>query len=267
MAYLDCPSCGQRATGKATRCPQCGLIFTPGIRQQSITRPGLRKLRRALVVAGAMVSLAAAVVVFKGRDLSSAFTVSPVTTGLEPQPILDDTASRPPAQEEQTGAAPPPPPPSPSLPTPTRPDPTPTPPPPRDTAPSLDAALAIKPPSDTAPPVPVGDSAPSAAEPLPLDTTPAIDSLPDSPTRVGVDDSAPSVLPGPPAAQLQRYARTWVNIREGPSDSTPAVRTLAPGEAVLVDSLSQGWYRVVVDGRTEGYVDGAYLDAVPADGP
>ncbi len=227
MAYLDCPSCGQRATGKATRCSQCGLIFTAGIRQQSIAGSGLSRLRRRLVVAGALVALAVAVVVFKGRDLSSAFTVSPVTTGLEPQPVLDDTASRAPAQEEQTVAAPV------SRPTPT-PTPTPTP--------------------------------PVQAPTTPRDTAPAIPSRPIAQTRDSVGDSAPAAAP-PAGAPFQRYARTWVSIREGRTDSAPAVRTLEPGEAVLVDSLSQGWYRVVVDGQPVGYVDRTYLDAVPPDGP
>ena len=250
MAYLDCPSCGQRATGKASRCPQCGLIFTAGIRQQSIAGSGLSKLRRVLVVAGALVALAVAVVVFKGRDLSSAFTVSPVSTGLEPQPVLDDTASRAPAQEEQTAAAPV-----------SRPTPTPTPTPPAQApTPPRDSALAIpsRPIAQTR--ASVGDSAPSVAQALPLDTTRVIESRPE-PTPVAIGDSAPAAAP-PAGAPLQRYARTWVSIREGRTDSAPAVRTLAPGEAVLVDSLSQGWYRVVVDGQPAGYVDGGYLEEV-----
>ena len=253
MAYLDCPSCGQRATGKATRCSQCGLIFTAGIRQQSIAGSGLSKLRRVLVVAGALVALAVAVVVFKGRDLSSAFTVSPVSTGLEPQPVLDDTASRAPAQEEQTVAAPV-----------SRPTPTPTPPVQAPTTPR-DTALAIpsRPIAQTGDSV--GDSAPSVARALPLDATQVIESRPE-PTPVAIGDSAPAAAP-PAGAPFQRYARTWVSIREGRTDSAPAVRTLEPGEAVLVDSLSQGWYRVVVDGQPVGYVDRTYLDAVPPDGP
>jgi len=28
----------------------------------------------------------------------------------------------------------------------------------------------------------------------------------------------------------------------------------------MVDSLVAGWYRIVVDGRTDGYVDRSYLD-------
>jgi Bacterial SH3 domain len=62
---------------------------------------------------------------------------------------------------------------------------------------------------------------------------------------------------------VQRFATTWVNVREARRFGTPAVRVLNPGEAVLVDSLRGGWYRVVVEGRTLGYVDRLYLDTVP----
>jgi len=74
---------------------------------------------------------------------------------------------------------------------------------------------------------------------------------------------SPSGTPPPVGQQLQRYARTWVNVRGGRSPGAHAVRILSPGEAVLVDSLRQGWYRVLVDGRTLGYVYRSFLDAVP----
>jgi hypothetical protein len=38
---------------------------------------------------------------------------------------------------------------------------------------------------------------------------------------------------------------------------------LQPGDAVLVDSLVRGWYRVVADGRTVGYAHRRYLAATP----
>jgi len=41
------------------------------------------------------------------------------------------------------------------------------------------------------------------------------------------------------------------------------VRVLNPGEAVLVDSLKRGWYRVLADGRIVGYVHRTQLDAAP----
>jgi hypothetical protein len=69
-----------------------------------------------------------------------------------------------------------------------------------------------------------------------------------------------SEAPPPDRPQVKLYATTWVNIREHRSGGTAAVRILNPGEAVLVDSLVGGWYRIVVDGRTLGYVDRSYLD-------
>jgi Bacterial SH3 domain len=65
--------------------------------------------------------------------------------------------------------------------------------------------------------------------------------------------------PGSPG--LPRYARTWVNVRERRDRGALSVRVLNPGEAVLVDSLQRGWYRVLADGRTLGYVHRVNLDA------
>ena len=76
-------------------------------------------------------------------------------------------------------------------------------------------------------------------------------------------ESSPSGVPPLGGQWSQRYARTWVNVRESRGPGTPAVGVLNPGEAVLVDSLRGGWYRVVVDGHTLGYVDRSYLDTVP----
>jgi hypothetical protein len=76
---------------------------------------------------------------------------------------------------------------------------------------------------------------------------------------------APPPADQPPAARsaLRRYARTWVNVRAGRSGAAPGVRILSPGESILVDSLRRGWYRVLADGRAQGYVDRTFLDTVP----
>ena len=76
-------------------------------------------------------------------------------------------------------------------------------------------------------------------------------------------ESPPSGLPPSVGELWQRYATTWVNVRESRGRGTRAVGVLNPAQAVLVDSLRGGWYRVVVDGRTLGYVDRLYLDTVP----
>ncbi len=65
---------------------------------------------------------------------------------------------------------------------------------------------------------------------------------------------------GPPT---RRVARTWVNVRGGRSRGAPVVLVLNPGDTVQVDSLSRGWYRVLIDGRAAGYVYRSNLDPVP----
>ncbi len=71
-----------------------------------------------------------------------------------------------------------------------------------------------------------------------------------------------SVTPAAPRPLARRFARTWVNVRGGRGRATPAVRVLNPGDAVQVDSLSRGWYRVLIDGRAAGYVHRSNLDPV-----
>ena len=58
-------------------------------------------------------------------------------------------------------------------------------------------------------------------------------------------------------------ARTWVNVRGARGRAAPSVRVLNPGDVVQVDSLSRGWYRVLIDGRAAGYVHRSNLDPVP----
>jgi hypothetical protein len=43
----------------------------------------------------------------------------------------------------------------------------------------------------------------------------------------------------------------------------PVVTVLHPGEPVLVDSLSEEWYRVVAEGQKLGYVYSALVDTAP----
>jgi hypothetical protein len=61
-------------------------------------------------------------------------------------------------------------------------------------------------------------------------------------------------------AGLRRYAQTWANVRGERTLSAPAIGMLNPGDPVTVDSLVRGWYRVLVDGRTLGYVHHSTLD-------
>jgi len=97
MAFLDCPSCGQRADSSAPRCPACGLIFTPGIRRQAISGPELGKPVRVLIVVAVIAAGSLIVMHYQGRDRSSVAT-APVPAaasgeGLEPGPTPVDSAS------------------------------------------------------------------------------------------------------------------------------------------------------------------------------
>jgi SH3 domain-containing protein len=69
--------------------------------------------------------------------------------------------------------------------------------------------------------------------------------------------------PAPASPLARRVARTWVNVRDARGLAGPAVRVLNPGDTVQVDSLTRGWYRVLIDGRAVGYVHRSNLDPVP----
>jgi hypothetical protein len=110
---------------------------------------------------------------------------------------------------------------------------------------------------------------PSASAPA-VARSPATDrSRPPNPNRAGAagggemaraetDSERPK--PGPGGRAIRRYAQTWVNVRGDRTRSAPTVAMLNPGDSVTVDSLVRGWYRVLVDGRTLGYVHRFTLD-------
>lgn len=77
--------------------------------------------------------------------------------------------------------------------------------------------------------------------------------------RPAVDTSASP----PERRQLLRYATTWVNVRASRSRHARVDYVLEPGEAVMVDSLILGWYRVAMDGQTLGYAARPYFDSSP----
>jgi uncharacterized protein YgiM (DUF1202 family) len=79
---------------------------------------------------------------------------------------------------------------------------------------------------------------------------------------------APTAPPEPVSidAAHERFAQVWANVRAEPSNTAPVLRVLHPGEVVAVDSLQQGWYRVVTD-QAVGYVDQHYLDTLPPNRP
>lgn len=125
-------------------------------------------------------------------------------------------------------------------------------------------------------PASVVQSAPeSRAEP----ELPAVES-PGAGLPVSIDSPSPPPAPGPDASSTvsraaaardtasappenRWYASTWMNVRAGRSGSAPVVRVLRPGEVVQVDSLRQGWFRLVSGPEPLGYVDRRLLDSSP----
>jgi hypothetical protein len=183
MPYFECPSCGKTALRVASRCPHCGLNFSPDM----IPPAEPHRLRQRLVVSGALLVLAAVVVVVWNRR--------------EPRAA----PTRPPESQPET------------------------------------------PVTVIAPSIPVQPPAPARG--TVVDSTP----LP----AAALPEAAPPPAAQPPAAptgeQLQRYASTWVNVRDRRGPNATSVRVLDPGEAILVDSLVGGWYRAVIDGQPIGY--------------
>jgi ribosomal protein L37E len=118
------------------------------------------------------------------------------------------------------------------------------------------------PPPETRP----GDTTPAAA--TPPSAVPRDSSLERVAPESGAPSGPPAVSPAPVTAAptgpfAKRFARTWVNVRSARDRASPAVRVLNPGDAVQVDSLSRGWYRVLIDGGAAGYVHRSNLDSVP----
>lgn len=136
-----------------------------------------------------------------------------------------------------------------------------------ETSAARPSAIAV----DSAPQPPPAVVAAQPAESMPpIDSTSPADSTPAA-AEVPAAVPAPSPTPArtPPADESleRRYASTWVNVRAGRSGLAPVIQILKPGEAISVDSLRQGWYRVVADGQTLGYVDRSLIGAPPAPAP
>jgi hypothetical protein len=119
---------------------------------------------------------------------------------------------------------------------------------------------------EVAPPPPPAVVRPAQSAP-PIDSVSLADATPAAAkvAKEAVPAPAPTPVEAPAADESleRRYASTWVNVRAGRSGSAPVVQILKPGEAVGVDSLRQGWYRVVDNGRRLGYVDRSLVGATP----
>jgi DNA-directed RNA polymerase subunit RPC12/RpoP len=123
-----------------------------------------------------------------------------------------------------------------------------------DTTPRDTASRSAPPPTAAAPRQPQAQQQPKPTPAQPPQQRPAPPQAVPPPTQPATP---------PIGDQQQRYATVFVNVRQSRSPTATTVAVLKPGDAVLVDSLRRGWYRIVRDGRTLGYADRRFLATSP----
>jgi hypothetical protein len=79
-------------------------------------------------------------------------------------------------------------------------------------------------------------------------------------TRVDTTTAAASPAASAPAGELF-VARTWTHVRNRRTVTGDVEAVLLPGDTVLADSLSRGWYRVALEGDVLGYAHRSTLVA------
>lgn len=102
-------------------------------------------------------------------------------------------------------------------------------------------------------------SAPLAS--APLAATPRLDSAapPPDPSRPGAPAASGPSSPAVADTGRLLVARTWTNVRNRRSVKGGLEAVLTPGDTVLADSLSHGWYRVALEGEVMGYASASTL--------
>jgi hypothetical protein len=76
-------------------------------------------------------------------------------------------------------------------------------------------------------------------------------------------DTATAAASPAASSGVRRFARTWTNVRSRRSVAGDLAGVLLPGDTVLADSLSRGWWRVTFEGKVMGYVYHAALVTDP----
>ncbi len=226
MSYIECPGCGRKVLSVATRCPTCGRPADPKPFNYTPPRSNNWGIPVALLVGVVGVALAV-VVIDRVRRTRGA---------------LPPVVATPPERVEQAIAIEAP-----------------------RVAPAdslVDSVLA----SDTVQDSAVVTAAATGPARAPLAVPPPPPPPPPPPARApaAVPPRSPVAAPAPlPAGVARRRVNTTVNMRADRSPGAPVVQVLLQGQEVLSDSLSQGWYRVLLDG-VNGYVDRRFLDDITA---
>jgi hypothetical protein len=237
MSYTVCPNCGQNALPVATRCPKCGVAFESQFIRHAPPPP--RRTPIGLILAGAVLTILA------GNALWQKFGVTP-----EAAPFVRKPAPAPAPRPAPVS--------TPAL---------------AQAGPAAESLVTVRETAVTTPAPAPHVSVPPASPPpvahLPVATSPAV-SVPAARVSAATVPAATVRAPAPvvTAASTVRaaktlYSSTWLNLRAERRNSSPVLRVLRPGEVVRVDSLSQGWYRVVSDADQPGWVDRRLLDSLP----
>lgn len=80
--------------------------------------------------------------------------------------------------------------------------------------------------------------------------------------RVAASPAVGGPVAATAAAPAQRLvARTWTKVRNRRSTTGDVAAVLLPGDTVVVDSLSRGWWRVALEGEVLGYAHRSTLVA------
>ncbi|HEU5040234.1 MAG TPA: hypothetical protein VFT84_05420 [Gemmatimonadales bacterium] len=86
--------------------------------------------------------------------------------------------------------------------------------------------------------------------------------------EVGFSTTAPGTLDSASAAALAGggaaevlVARSWTHVRKSRRVGSDVEAVLLPGDTVVADSLSRGWYRVALEGEVLGYAHRSTLVA------
>lgn len=223
MSYTVCPNCGQNALPVATRCPKCGVAFESQFIRHAPPQP--RRAPVGLILAGAILTILA------GNALWQKFGAAPATTPIvrkpapAPAPAPAPTLAQATPRPESLAAA-------------------------RETVVTAPATPAPTPRASNPPVAPP----PVAHAPAPSPAAPAVT----TPVQIA---TVATMAAARGARTL--YSSTWLNLRAERRNSAPVLRVLKPGEVVRVDSLSQGWYRVVSTADQPGWVDRRLLDTLP----
>ena len=86
---------------------------------------------------------------------------------------------------------------------------------------------------------------------------------PVAPVAAATPDSARAAAPLPAGPGQRRFARTWTKVRTRRSTRADVAAVLLPGDTVLVDSLSRGWWRVTSEDSVLGYAHQSTLETEP----